>query len=75
MSAGKTVMGAAGANAVAQGGTSAALPVIPFLEVPLWYWNIGGVDTVMTPQALVVVLTGVLSIIALVSSIFKKGNR
>ena len=75
MTAGRTVTGAVGANAVAQGGTSAALPVIPFLDAPIWYMTVAGVDTVMTPQAMIVVSTGILSVIALLVSIFKKSKE
>ena len=75
MTTGKTVATVAGANATAQVGTEAALPVVPFLEVPLWAMEINGVATVMTPQALIVVLTGVLSIMALSISIYRKGAK
>lgn len=72
MSTEKTVASVAGVNAVAQGGTEMAIPAVPFLEAPLWYWTISGVDTVMTPQALIVIATGVLSVIALMLKIIGK---
>lgn len=75
MSTGKTVAGAAGANATAMTGTDAALPVVPFLDAPLWFWEIGGTQTMMTPQALIVVTTGILSVVALMTSIVKKARK
>lgn len=75
MSTGKTVAATATANTAAATGTSAALPVVPFLDAPLWFWDIGGAHTVMTPQALIVVSTGILSVIALLASIFKRGKK
>lgn len=75
MTTGKTVAATVGANTVATTGTNAALPVVPFLDAPLWFWEIGGSHAVMTPQALIVVTTGILSVIALVASIFKKVRK
>lgn len=72
MSTGKTVTGVAGANVTAQAGTEAVLPAVPFLEAPLFTVMINGAPAVMTPQALIVVTTGVLSILALLSSIYGK---
>lgn len=72
MNTGRTVLSVAGANAIAQGGTEVAKPAIPFLDAPLWFWNISGVETVMTPQAIIVVVTGILSVIVLSLTIVKK---
>ena len=72
MSTERTVMNVAGANAVAQGGTEVARTAVPFLDAPLWHLTISGVDTVMTPQALIVVATGLLSVIALMLKIIRK---
>lgn len=72
MTTGKTVAAVAAVNATASVGTEAALPTVPFLEAPLWFWTIGGVQTVMTPQALIVVTTGILSVIALITTITRK---
>jgi len=74
MSAERTVIAAVGANAAAQGGTSAASPVVPFLDVTLWTWTINGSVAAITPQALIVVTTGVLSLAALGRSIWKGGK-
>ena len=72
MTVGKTVAAVAGANATVSVGTEVALPAVPFLEVPLWIMHINGIATVMTPQALIVVTTGVLSVIALITTIIMK---
>lgn len=72
MTTGKTVAAVAGANATASVGTSAAVPAVPFLEAPLWIMHINGIATVMTPQALIVVTTGILSVVALLSTIIRK---
>ena len=72
MTTAKTVVAVAGANAVAIEGTKAASPSVPFLDVPLWTMEISGVLAVMTPQALIVVMTGILSIVALCATIAKR---
>lgn len=72
MSTAKTVGAAAGANVTAQAGTEAVIPAVPFLEAPLFIILINGTPAVMTPQALIVVTTGVLSVLALLSSIYGK---
>ena len=72
MTTGKTVAAVAGANATATVGTEAALGTVPFLEVTLWVMTINGTQTAMTPQALIVVTTGILSVIALMTTIARK---
>jgi hypothetical protein len=75
MSAERTVITAVGANAAAQGGTSAAAPVVPFLDVTLWTWTINGSVAAITPQAVIVITTGVLSAMALARSVWKGGGK
>ena len=74
MNSGKIVAGVAGANATVQAGTEAAAPAVPFLDAHLWVMVISGTPAVMTPQALIVVTTGLLSVIALLASIFKRAK-
>ena len=72
MTTGRIVAVVAGANATASVGTEAAITAVPFLDVVLWTMVINGTMTAMTPQAMIVVTTGVLSAIALLTTIFRK---
>lgn len=72
MSSAKTVTSVAVANGAAHGGTEIMTPAVPFLEVPIWVFTLLGVPTVMTIQAAIIFTTGVLSIITLVVSLFRK---
>ncbi|AUR11220.1 hypothetical protein PhaeoP48_01223 [Phaeobacter inhibens] len=68
---GKTVAGVAGANAVAQGGTEAVKSTVPFLEAQLIHFTIDGAAYFMTPQHVIIALTGVLSVMTLSVSLFR----
>lgn len=59
--------GALGAGAVINGAT----PVVPFLEVPLWYIDIAGHHSAMTTGNLFVIVTVALGLIGSTISIAK----
>jgi hypothetical protein len=74
MNSGRIVAVVAGANVTAIEGTKAAAAAVPFLDAHLFMVIINGEATSMTPQALIVILTALLSFTALGRSIFRKGN-
>ncbi len=74
MTTAKTVVAVAGANAIAIEGTKATQSVVPFLDVPLWYLELSGTYTAVTPQVIIVVSTGFLSLVALLFTIVRRAR-
>lgn len=76
MNSAKTAMGAAGATGTAGlVTTSPAATAVPFLDIPLFIVTINGVPGIVTPQAAIFVLTGVLSLAAIIKSLLKKDKK
>lgn len=77
MSSAKTAVGAAGATGTAATlTTEPAVNAVPFLDIPLFIVTINGVPGVVTPQAAIFMLTGLLSLLAIGKSIFfGKGKK
>lgn len=76
MSSAKTAMGAATATGTAGlVTTSPAATAVPFLDIPLFIVTINGVPGIVTPQAAIFVLTGVLSLAAIIKSLLKKEKK
>ncbi len=70
-STGKTVAGVAGLNAVAQGGTEVAKSTVPFLDAEVIFFTLNGGSYFMTPQHVIIALTGVLSVLTLSVSLYR----
>lgn len=64
--------GTTATGTAAMAGIEPVTTAVPFLEIPLFIVTIGGTPGVMTPQALIFLLTGVLSLLAILKSLFKK---
>ena len=72
MNSAKTAMGAAGATGTAGlVTTSPAATAVPFLDIPLFIVTINGVPGIVTPQASIFMLTGILGLVAVSISIWK----
>jgi len=73
MSSAKTAAVGAGATGTAGLVTTDTVAVaVPFLDLPLFVITINGVPGVVTPQAVIFLLTGVLSLAAIIKSLLKK---
>ena len=71
MSSAKTAMGAAGATGTAAiVTTEPAATAVPILDIPLFVITINGVPGVVTIQAAIFLATGILSLAAIIKSLF-----
>lgn len=70
MSSEKTVIAAGAAYPTAAVATSLASPAIPLLEAPLWVFEMSGNMVAVTPQQLIVGMTGVLGVAVLLRKLF-----
>ncbi|MDC0657037.1 hypothetical protein N6L27_03405 [Leisingera sp. SS27] len=75
MSSAKTVVAAGAAYPTAVAATSLATPVVPILEAPLWLWEINGSMAAVTPQQIIVGLTGVLGVAVLGRKLFSRSAK